>query len=146
MERKVFTIEIKASPEKVWEVLWNKETYGQWTAPFMPGSLVESDWKENGKALFLSPDGDGITSKIVNYKPFEKMHFTHQGVVHKRKEDTTSEEAKMWRGAIENYTLVVRNTFTELQIETDIFERYKTEFEKAWPKALEKVKELAESR
>lgn len=40
-----FKIEINASKEKVWDVLWNEETYKQWTSVFCEGAYAESDRK-----------------------------------------------------------------------------------------------------
>ena len=40
-----FKIEINASREKVWDVLFGKETYPQWTTVFSEGSMVETDWQ-----------------------------------------------------------------------------------------------------
>ena len=57
-----FKIEINAPKEKVWGVLWNEETYKQWTSIFCEGSYAESDWKEGSKIHFLSPNGDGMNS------------------------------------------------------------------------------------
>ena len=60
-------------------------------------------------------------------------------------EDRESKTAKAWAGIQENYTLKTVNGKTELTAENDIAENYLDEFLKTWPKALEKVKELAES-
>ena len=45
---------------------------------------------------------------------------------------------------MENYTLKNVNGKTELNVDMDIAEQYKDYFITTWPKALEKVKELAE--
>lgn len=65
---KKFKTEINASPEKAWDVLWREESYSKWTAPFMEGSLAETDWQEGSKILFLDPDRNGIVSQIKTKK------------------------------------------------------------------------------
>lgn len=129
MKRKEFKINIEAAKEKVWSVLWNDETYRQWTAPFMPGSRAESDWEEGSKVRFLGPNGNGMFSKIEKSSPYDFMSIVHMGVVIEGVEDTESEEAKKWNGAIENYTLTSVGGKTELLVETDIVEAYLKAFE-----------------
>lgn len=144
MKRKEFKITIDASREKVWQVLWDDATYPEWTAPFYEGSRAETDWQEGSKVLFLSPDCSGMLSKIAVSRPFEFMSFEHQGMVNNGVEDTESDMAKEWAGAKEDYTLKTVDGKTELVLEMDISEEYLDEFLKTWPKALGKVKELAE--
>lgn len=144
MERKTFKTEINAPPEKVWDVLWRDETYNKWTAPFMEGSHAETDWQEGSKILFLGPDRNGMVSQIKTKKNNEFMSFMHQGIVKNGKEDTESEEVKMWKGALENYTLKDMDGKTELIVDMDIAEEYLEDFQKSFPKALEQVKQLSE--
>ena len=60
------------------------------------------------------------------------------------KEDRNSDMIKAWAGAKENYTLTGNGNETELAVDMDITAEYKDMFSQMWPKALEKVKELAE--
>ena len=53
-------------------------------------------------------------------------------------------ESQTMAGGMENYTLKNVNGKTELNVDMDIAEQYKDYFITTWPKALEKVKELAE--
>ena len=144
MERKEFEITINVPKEKVWKVLWDDETYRQWTAPFSPGSYAETDWKEGGKVRFLGPNGDGMVAKINERRGNEHMFVEHLGVVKDGVEDTESEKAQSWKGARENYFLSTVGGQTKLMVETDIAEEYLEEFQKSWPQALQKVKELSE--
>src|SRR4051794_34232958 len=59
MKKEKFSINIKASAKKVWQVLWSDATYRQWTSAFSEGSYAVSDWKQGSKIQFLSPNGDG---------------------------------------------------------------------------------------
>ncbi len=85
-----------------------------------------------------------MVSKIKKSDPHNLMYIEHMGIVMDGVEDTKSEGAKKWRGAIENYTLTKLDGKTELHIKTDIVEEYLDSFEKIWPNALQKVKELSE--
>jgi hypothetical protein len=147
MEKLNFSININAPKEKVWSTLWNDATYRQWTSAFAEGSYAETDnWKEGTKVRFLSPSGEGMVSKVAVNKPNEYMSFEHQGVVKKGGiEDTTSDEVKQWAGAHENYTLEETGGKTMLKVDMDITEDFRDYFEKTWPKALERLKQISEN-
>jgi uncharacterized protein YndB with AHSA1/START domain len=145
MQKINFSTDIKASREKVWEMLWNLDSYRAWTSAFAEGSYAKTDsWKEGSKVLFLDPKGSGMVSMVAANKPNEYMSFKHLGEVKDGVEDTTSDSVKAWAGATENYTLKGDNGTTTLSVDMDITDEFKEMFEKMWPKALEKVKALAE--
>lgn len=139
-------IDINAPREKVWAVLWNDDTYRKWTSVFMEGSYAVSDWKEGSKILFLSPSGEGMFSMIAKKIPNEVMAFKHLGTVKDGKEQPDTKETKDWAGALETYTLRQTGNATELAVSMDVTEEHESYFRETFPKALEKVKVLAEER
>ena len=148
MERLNFSIVIDAPKEKVWNTMLDDETYRVWTAVFMPGSHYIGDWREGSKILFLAPgeagEMSGMVSRIKVNREYEYISIEHLGMVQGGKEDTTSEEVKNWAGAQENYTFRDLGGRTEVQVEMDTNEEYREMFQDAWPKALARLKELAE--
>lgn len=146
MERKQFKTSIQAAPETVWQVLWGKDTYPLWTAPFSEGSRAETDWAKGSKVLFLDSKGDGMIAKIRDVIPNQYMSIEHLGEIYDGKEDTESERVKSWAGAQENYTLRAVNGETELLVDMDMTPEFEKMFTDIWPKALEKVKEIAEKK
>lgn len=144
MEKLNFKTIVNASPEKVWSVLWADKTYREWTSAFSEGSHVVTDWKEGSKVLFLDGKGQGMVSRIAKKTPNEFMSFEHLGVVKDDVEDTTSDEVKQWAGSTENYSLKNVDGKTELAVEMEAGKEWLDYFEKTWPKALEKLKEIAE--
>lgn len=64
METLNFEIIINAPVQKVWDLLWNHDSYTQWTQFFGKGSRYESDWKVNGKTYFLGASGEGMVATI----------------------------------------------------------------------------------
>lgn len=140
MEKMHFETSIGASREKVWKILWDDATYREWTAVFAEGSRAETDWKKGSKVLFTDGKGSGMVSKIADTIPNEFMSFQHLGMVKDGVEDLNNN----WSGALENYTLKGNNGNTELAVDIDIEESHKDYFMSTFPKALEKVKALAE--
>jgi hypothetical protein len=143
MEKLNFSTTIHAPKEKVWSVLWDKDSYPKWTSVFAEGSDAISDWEEGSKILFVS-GGEGMVSRIETKRPNEFMRFEHLGMIKDNVEDTESEEVKKWAGAMQAYTLREENGKTLLAVDMDITPDFKDYFLTTWPKALEKVKELAE--
>lgn len=146
MEKKQFKITINAPREKVWNILWSDSTYRSWTSVFSEGSRAETDWKKGSKVLFLDGKNEGMVSTIAENIPNELMSFKHLGTVKGGVEDLDSEQTREWAGASENYTLKSVNGKTELTVDMDITKEFLDYFLKTFPKALGKVKELAEKK
>ena len=148
MEKKEFKIVINASREKVWDSLWSDAGYREWTTAFGEGSHVKTDWKKGGKVLFLGDEDSGMVSTITENKPNEYMGITHLGIIKNGIEDVESAESKIWAGAFENYSLHTLNGATELTVELGSGDKIPKDlhdyFMDAWPKALNKLKEIAE--
>ena len=144
MAKKEFKIVINAPREKVWNILWADSTYREWVSAFMEGSYAVTDWEKGSKALFLGSGGNGMVSVIAENIPNEYMSIKHLGEVKDGVEDTGSESAKEWAGALENYTLKALNDGTELTVDMDIAPDFMDYFMTTWPKALAKLKEIAE--
>jgi len=144
MEKLNFSIKINAPREKVYKMMLEDESYRKWTEAFYPGSYAETDWKKGSKALFLGPDKDGMVSRIAENIPNEFVSIEHLGLVNKGVEDTTSEAAKPWAGAMENYTFRDSEGGTEVLVDMDSDENYSKMFNEMWPKALGKLKEISE--
>jgi len=63
MEKLNFSTDIKAPREKVWEILWNMDSYRTWTSAFAAGSMPKTDKLERrSKVLFLDGKGQGMVA------------------------------------------------------------------------------------
>lgn len=146
MKKGKYSVQINAPKEKVWNTLWNDDSYRKWTSVFHEGSYADTDWNEGSKVLFLSGDGNGMYSTVAKNIPNEFMSFRHLGVVKEGVEQPLDEETKQWSGAMENYTLKENNGVTELTTEMDLTDEFEDYFNKTFPTALEKLKELSERK
>lgn len=145
MQKLSFSVEIHAPREKVWSTMLNDETYRKWTNVFAEGSYAVTDWQEGSKALFLTPEGDGMVSTIVSNIPLKFLSIKHLGLVKNSIEDLDSEEAKAWGEAFENYSLEEHHGVTTLTVDMDIQESYVDYFQETWPLALQTIKALSET-
>ena len=146
MEKQTFSITIDAPREKVWDTLWKDESYRAWTSAFSENSYAETDWQTGSKVRFLDGKGSGMVSTIAENRPNEYMSIRHLGMVKDGVEDTSSEEVKQWAGALENYTLKTEGGKTELVVDLDVNDDWVEYMQNTWPKALQRLKELAEKR
>lgn len=150
MEKLHFEIEINAPVAKVWEAMLNKPTYEQWTAVFMPGSTFEGSWQEGESINFVATDENGkvggMVARIKSNRPHEFISIEHLGMIQDGKEVTSGPEVEDWAGALENYTFEdLGDDKTKVTIDVDASGEFKDEMEQAWPKALQKLKEIAEA-
>lgn len=151
MEKFTTSILINASKEKVWHTMLDKETYMEWTKAFNETSTYKGDWREGSKMLFLGTDENGnneggMVSRIAKNTPYDYLSIEHIGIIENGVEDTTSEKAKAWAPAFENYSFVEKDGGTEVIIDQDLDEAYTQSFGDMWEKALMRLKALAEKK
>lgn len=148
MKKLHFSIVINAPKEKVWHTMLDQDTYRQWTEVFTPGSHYIGDWNRGSKIQFLGPDQKGkmggMVSRIKDNKQYEFISIEHVGIVNDGVKDTSSEAVKSWAGALENYTFKEKDEKTEVLIDMDSNDEFEEMFRNTWPKALQRLKELAE--
>lgn len=149
MQRKQFTTTIAAPREKVWDTMLGDATYRDWTSAFAPGSYYEGDWTAGSKILFLAPGESGapsgMVSRIAESRRPEAVSIEHLGIVTEGREDTESDAVEGWAGARESYFLREVEGGTEVRVEMDLDDEHATMFDDMWPRALARLKELAES-
>lgn len=140
-----FSISIHATKEKVWNVLWDDETYRAWTSAFSEGSHAVSDWNEGSKILFLDAKGSGMYSTIAKKTPYDLISFRHIGEVKDGKEQPLNDKTKDWNGGRETYILKESGGTTEVSVELDVPEDFMEYLTTTFPKALQQVKDIAEN-
>ncbi|MEZ5347383.1 MAG: SRPBCC domain-containing protein [Pyrinomonadaceae bacterium] len=145
MEKISFIENINASKETVWKVLWEDETYRDWTKVFSEESHAVSDWEEGSRIQFLDGKGRGMYSVIERKIPNEFISFKHLGEIKDGEEKPFAEDSG-WNGGIESYKLTESDGTTELVAESDIVEEFKDFMNEKFPLALARVKELAEAQ
>lgn len=149
MQKLHFSMLIHAPKDKVWHVMLDDQPYREWTKAFNEGSYYKGNWEKGSKILFLGPDPNtgeegGMVSRIAENKPYEFISIEHLGIVQNGVEDTTSETARKWTPAFENYTFYEKDGATEVLVDIDVADEYAQMFNEMWPKGLRELKELAE--
>lgn len=151
MKRLKFEKEIDAPVQKVYETMLglnNKKTYEDWTAIFNPTSSYEGSWDKGSKIYFVGVDENGkkggMVSEIEEHKPADFVSIRHYGILDRDKEVTTGEQVEQWAGGYENFRFRENNAKTIVSVELDAMDDHLDYFNKTYPKALDKLKEIAE--
>lgn len=143
-----FSMVINAPREKVWQVMLGDSTYREWTAAFSEGSYFEGSWDVGSTIRFVGPGADGKLGGLVGTIKENRLHeyisIEYYGVIEDGVEDTESDKIKKWVGATENYTFQEIGAGTMLLVDLDVAESEQDYMSEAWPRALMKLKEIAE--
>lgn len=152
MERIQFTVEIKASAQKVYDAmlgLTNKETYNQWVSAFNPTSTYEGSWDKGSKIYFVGTDEQGkkagMISEIMEHQPAKFVSIRHYGFLQNGEEITTGEQVEKWSGGFENYSYNEADGITTVTVDLDTVDEYLDYFNNAYPKALIQLKNYVEN-
>lgn len=142
MKELQFQVTIHAPKQKVWDTLWRDDTFRQWAGVIDPGTYMVGELKEGNEVQFISAvNGYGVTSLVEKMVPDEFLLLRHhadtQNAGQRERED-------QWTGGKESYTLAEQNGVTTLTAAFDVPPELEQELTVSYPKALERVKELAE--
>lgn len=136
------TIEIQASKEKVWQTLWQDETFREWAGIIDPETHMVGELKQGNEVQFLSVEGGyGVTSLVEKLVENEFLSLKHSADT---QDDGARERDNQWTGGAESYSLTEKDGVTTLTTVFDVPEELETELRLSYPKALARVKELAE--
>lgn len=143
MQEMKYTIDIHAPKNIVWSTLWQDETFREWAGIIDPGTYMTGELKEGNEVQFISAEnGYGVTSLVVKVIPKESLVLLHHADT---KEHGESKRDKEWTGGKESYELTEKNGITTLTAAFDVPVQMKEYFSDAYPKALDRVKYLAEA-
>jgi hypothetical protein len=143
MKEVQFSIEINATKEKVWDTLWQDETLREWAGIIDPGTYMVGDLKEGNEVQYISGNGYGVTSLVDKLTPGEFLLLRHHADT---QESGKREREDQWTGGKESYSLAEKDGTTTLTVAFDVPPELEEMFKVSYPKALERVKVLAERK
>ena len=141
MNEMKFTIEVQATKEKVWDTLWQDQTFRDWAGLIDPGTHMVGDLIEGKDVQFISGNGYGVTSFVEKLVLNQFLLLRHKADT---QENGTQERKKEWTGTSESYELVEEGDTTLLTTVFTVPPEQVQYFEENYPMALDRVKELAE--
>lgn len=141
MKQMQFTIQINAPKQKVWDTLWQDATFREWAGIIDPGTHLVGELKEGGEVQFISGNGYGVTSLVEKLVVGESLVLKHSADT---QDSGKQERENEWTGGKESYSLSEKDGITTLTAAFDVPLEMEEYFKAAYPKALERVKVLAE--
>jgi uncharacterized protein YndB with AHSA1/START domain len=148
MQKLHFEILIHADAQSVWKTIVEEKKYREWTSVFHENSYFEGGWEKGDTIRFLTVDDKGekmgMISEIAESKKYSFISIKHLGYIQNGIEDTTSDAVKEWTPAYENYSLTKIGNDIKFEVNMDAAENFVDMFNEMWPKALKKLKEIAE--
>jgi hypothetical protein len=140
-----YSIEISKPKELVWNTMLDPVSYKEWAKAFSPDSGYTGNWVEGSSILFTDPSMGGTKALLEKVVPLEHIRARHIAVIQLNGvEDTESEEALKWIGAIEEYRLSERDGVTTINVEMAVHSDFECMFNDCWPEALKILKALCE--
>ncbi len=131
--------------ETVWHTMLGPETYKIWIAEFDTTSYYEGSWQQGEIIKFMSQDKSGIVGFIKENRPFEFISIEYTGELKKGNIDLESPNNDSIKGSHENYTFnKLSEAQTQLIVQANSSLQWSDFMTAAWPKALNKLKEICE--
>ena len=140
----VFEQEIKSSAETVWNKMWDKKSYTDWTTPFCAGTYFTGEIELGSRIHFIAPSFDGMYSDVFYLIPNKLIIFKHIGNLKDLKELPIDAEAERWTGSFETYKLNEVDGVTTVTAEIDCVPEYINYMEEKFPLALQELKKISE--
>ena len=140
----IFEQEIKAAAETVWNKMWDKKTYTDWTTPFCAGTYFTGEIELGSRIHFIAPSFDGMYSDVFYLIPNKLIIFKHIGNLKDLKELPIDAEAERWTGSFETYKLNEVDGVTTVTAEIDCVPEYINYMEEKFPLALQELKKISE--
>lgn len=142
----VFTQEINASAETVWNKMWDKKSYTEWTTPFCAGTYFTGEIELGSRIHFIAPSFEGMYSDVFYLIPNKLIIFKHIGNLKDLKELPIDAEAEKWTGSFETYKLNEENGITTVTAEIDCVPEYIDYMNEKFPLALQELKKISENK
>lgn len=142
MKEMQFSIEIHATKGRIWDTLWQDETFRLWAGLIDPGTYMKGELQVGNEVEFISAEnGYGVTSLVEKLVVDEFLLLRHHADT---QEEGKQEREKQWTGGAESYKLTEKDGTTTLTVTFDVPPELEEYFKTNYPKALERVKVLAE--
>ncbi|MFN7161189.1 MAG: SRPBCC domain-containing protein [Candidatus Gracilibacteria bacterium] len=140
------SIQINASKEKVWDVLWSDKSFRDWANIIDEGTYIDGDLQEGKEVNVMSASGYGVTVKVEKLTPYQFLLFKQVADIKVGKDGAVEKREKEWEGGSESYELKEKEGKVELIITEDVPENLVEYFDEKLPEVLERIKVLAEAK
>lgn len=140
-----FAIDIAATTARVWDCMFDPIAYRDWTRAFAEGSYFEGQWEAGRGLRFLDPQGFGMEAIVDECVMHERLSLRLVGEIKNGRPVADSRLAS--EPAYERYVFkATPQGGTHLVVHLQSWDDGFTSFlNDTWPRALQRLKALAES-
>lgn len=140
-----FDIDIAAPVARVWDCMFDPIAYRDWTRAFCEGSYYEGSWAQGGRLRFLDPDSNGMEAIVEENRLHERLSLRMVGSLTEGRPTPNSPPDQ--EPIYERYEFsAAPGGGTHLAIRVQGWGDDLTGmWQDLWPKALQRLKALAES-
>lgn len=139
-----FEVEIEATAATVWDKMWDKKSYTEWTTPFCAGTYFTGEMELGSRIHFVAPSFEGMYSDVFYLIPNKLLIFKHIGMLKDLKEQPIDAETEKWTGSFETYKLNEVDGITSVTAEIDCVPEYINYMNDKFPLALQELKKISE--
>ena len=139
-----FEVEIEATAATVWDKMWDKKSYTEWTTPFCAGTYFTGEMELGSRIHFVAPSFEGMYSDVFYLIPNKLLIFKHIGMLKDLKEQPIDAETEKWTGSFETYKLNEVDGITSVTAEIDCVPEYINYMNDKFPLALQELKKIKE--
>lgn len=139
MKNLEFNIEINASAEKVWEILFSQDSYKKWASAMNEGTYFEGNWEEGSVMKFLDPKNNGMYNLVLKNIPNQILQMKHIGWILDGELSPQN-----WEDSTVEYLLTPFENGTVLTGKVNSLDEFVDFFNSKYPKNFQNIKNLAE--
>ena len=140
MQKLEFSVDINATADKVWQILFEKDNNGVWLAALDEGTTFEGTWAEGSIMKFLDDKNNGMYNLVEKNVLHSELKMKHLGWIVDGQLNPMN-----WENSYVKYLLVANENGTLLKGEINSLDEFVSFFESKYPKNFLNIKELAES-
>ena len=141
MIEKTYNIQINASKEHVWDVMFGKDTYSQWAKGNREEPRFIGTWEQGTEIDFLDPDGGTRALLQLVEKP---KHLLMKRTAVLGKNGEIIDETNKLIGTTEEYRLNENAGVTTVLVSTHIDPDFEEAFDEGYAACFKLLKELCE--
>ncbi|MGZ5188869.1 MAG: SRPBCC domain-containing protein, partial [Kaistella sp.] len=77
-----YKIQINATPDRVWEVLFTQDADRNWPSAVNEGTYFEGTWEESSVMRFLDAENNGMYNLVEENIPNQTLKMKHLGWIY----------------------------------------------------------------
>ena len=139
------SINISASPEEIWNAIFSPDCFKKWGAEFGPDPNFSGTWEEGTEMHFYDSDHNGMVALVEKCDLHKTLVLRYVACLAGGKKDVAAIEKMDWKDHLEKYLIEEKENGCTLQIESDTGDEFVEAFTAAWPRALNRIKDMAEA-